>query len=167
MHTITDDEIHGYVAGDLDLARAQFIEEVACHDDELAARIYVLRTLAHLFLSEPEPEEAQQLTVAAADTLVNAAAETLSAATPSVVSGQPALNAAAYRQLREQVEPVVWRAYWETVYEGRPVAEVAEELGVSMADVFIYKGRVLRLLGGTKPDPVDTERGNPERAPVV
>lgn len=39
-----------------------------------------------------------------------------------------------------------WRACWECVRNGRPTAEVATELGMSVAAVYIARSRVLRRL---------------------
>lgn len=39
-----------------------------------------------------------------------------------------------------------WRAFWEHVAEGRPVADVAAELGVTVAAVYKAKARVLARL---------------------
>jgi RNA polymerase sigma-70 factor (ECF subfamily) len=49
-------------------------------------------------------------------------------------------------QVRGRVEPGTWRAFWETVVEGRSVDEVAAALGKSAAAVYMAKSRVLRLL---------------------
>lgn len=35
-----------------------------------------------------------------------------------------------------------WRAFWETEIEGRPVADVSEELGVSIGSVYMSRSRV-------------------------
>lgn len=52
----------------------------------------------------------------------------------------------ALRLMRDEFEPTTWRACWEYAVKGRPVAEVAAELGVSVAVVYSAKCRVLRRL---------------------
>lgn len=60
----------------------------------------------------------------------------------------------ACERIEGRVEPHVWRAFWLTTIEDRPGKEVAALLGIKVATVFVYKGRVgkmlreeLRLLG--------------------
>ncbi len=48
--------------------------------------------------------------------------------------------------IRDEVESVTWEAFRLTVVEGRPVADVAAELGVSANSVYVAKHRVLRRL---------------------
>jgi RNA polymerase sigma-70 factor (ECF subfamily) len=52
----------------------------------------------------------------------------------------------ALRLMQADFEPTTWRACWEYVIRGRPPAEVAAELGVSIAVVYSAKCRVLRHL---------------------
>jgi RNA polymerase sigma-70 factor (ECF subfamily) len=65
------------------------------------------------------------------------------------------LEEAEYRQylvgralelMQAEFEPVTWTACWRFVVEGRPAAEVARDLGVSVNAVYLAKGRVLRRL---------------------
>jgi RNA polymerase sigma-70 factor (ECF subfamily) len=48
--------------------------------------------------------------------------------------------------MQRDFPPVAWRACWESVVAGRPAAEVAAELGISAAAVYVAKFRVLRRL---------------------
>jgi RNA polymerase sigma-70 factor (ECF subfamily) len=48
--------------------------------------------------------------------------------------------------MQAEFQPPTWRACWEVVVEGRPAAEVAAELGLSVNAVYLAKGRVLRRL---------------------
>ncbi len=48
--------------------------------------------------------------------------------------------------VREFFQESTWRAFWEHVAEGRPAADVAAELGVSVAAVYKAKARVLAKL---------------------
>lgn len=52
----------------------------------------------------------------------------------------------ALRIMQTQFEPTTWRACWESVVGDRPAAEIAAELGVSVAVVYSAKCRVLRRL---------------------
>jgi len=52
-------------------------------------------------------------------------------------------------------EPATWQACWETVVGGRPVAQVAAELGISPNAVYLAKARVLGRLRQELHDVVD------------
>jgi RNA polymerase sigma-70 factor (ECF subfamily) len=56
----------------------------------------------------------------------------------------------AFRWAAEQVRPEftdsTWQAFWKTGVEGRPVAEVAKELGLSPGAVYVARSRVLGRL---------------------
>ena len=52
----------------------------------------------------------------------------------------------ALQVMRTDFQPTTWRACWEHVAQGRPVAEVAAELGISVRAVYLAKARVLRRL---------------------
>jgi RNA polymerase sigma-70 factor (ECF subfamily) len=52
----------------------------------------------------------------------------------------------ALELMRAEFEPTTWRACWEFVVSGRPAADVAAELGVTVNAVYLAKGRVLRRL---------------------
>jgi RNA polymerase sigma-70 factor (ECF subfamily) len=52
----------------------------------------------------------------------------------------------ALQVMRTDFQPNTWRACWEHVAQGRPVAEVAAELGISVRAVYLAKARVLRRL---------------------
>jgi RNA polymerase sigma-70 factor (ECF subfamily) len=52
----------------------------------------------------------------------------------------------ALKIMRTDFEPPTWKACWECVVNGRPAAEVAGELGMSTAAVYIARSRVLRRL---------------------
>lgn len=59
---------------------------------------------------------------------------------------QQELSHQALRLIQAEFEPRTWKACWETVVQGRSVAEVAAELGVSHNAVYVAKCRVLRRL---------------------
>jgi RNA polymerase sigma-70 factor (ECF subfamily) len=52
----------------------------------------------------------------------------------------------ALRLMQADFQPVTWKACWEYAVVGRPAAEVAAELGVSVNAVHLAKSRVLRRL---------------------
>jgi RNA polymerase sigma-70 factor (ECF subfamily) len=65
------------------------------------------------------------------------------------------LDEADYRQnllqralevMKAEFQPTTWKACWEYVIAGRPAAEVAAELGISVGAVYIAKSRVLSRL---------------------
>jgi RNA polymerase sigma-70 factor (ECF subfamily) len=49
----------------------------------------------------------------------------------------------AAEQVRGEFSEAAWRAFWETGVEGRPAAEVAVELGISVGGVYNGKSRVM------------------------
>jgi RNA polymerase sigma-70 factor (ECF subfamily) len=52
----------------------------------------------------------------------------------------------ALRLMSSEFEPSTWQSCWETVVGGRPVAEVAAELGITVNAVYLAKSRVLARL---------------------
>ncbi len=52
----------------------------------------------------------------------------------------------AMKLMQAEFQPNTWKACWECVVNGRPAAEVASELGMSVAAVYTAKSRVLRRL---------------------
>ena len=52
----------------------------------------------------------------------------------------------AVRVMQADFEPNTWRAFWAVVVDGRPPAEVAVELGLSVDGVYQARSRVLRRL---------------------
>ncbi len=52
----------------------------------------------------------------------------------------------ALRIMQAEFEPTTWKACWECVARGRPAAEVARELGISVNAVYLAKSRVLGRL---------------------
>jgi RNA polymerase sigma-70 factor (ECF subfamily) len=59
----------------------------------------------------------------------------------------------ALQIMRTNFEPTTWRACWERVVAGRPAAEVAAELSVSVAVVYSATYRVIRRLRSELADP--------------
>jgi RNA polymerase sigma-70 factor (ECF subfamily) len=49
----------------------------------------------------------------------------------------------AAEQVRPEVQPATWQAFWQTSVENRPAAEVSAALGMSLGAVYIAKSRVL------------------------
>jgi RNA polymerase sigma-70 factor (ECF subfamily) len=52
----------------------------------------------------------------------------------------------ALELMQATFHPTTWRACWEMVVEGRPVEEVANELGITVGAAYVAKSRVLRRL---------------------
>jgi RNA polymerase sigma-70 factor (ECF subfamily) len=52
----------------------------------------------------------------------------------------------ALEVMRADFHPTTWRACWECIVSDRPAADVAAELGISVAAVYAAKSRVLRRL---------------------
>ena len=52
----------------------------------------------------------------------------------------------AAERVRSEVQPATWKAFWATAVEGRPVQEVADELGLTPGAVYIARSRVLARL---------------------
>ena len=49
----------------------------------------------------------------------------------------------AAEQVRAQFRPSSWQAFWATVVERRPVALVAEELGVTPGSIYMSRSRIM------------------------
>jgi RNA polymerase sigma-70 factor (ECF subfamily) len=56
------------------------------------------------------------------------------------------LTRRALQVMKTDFQEATWRACWENVVEGRPAAEVARELGITVNAVYQAKSRVLRRL---------------------
>jgi RNA polymerase sigma-70 factor, ECF subfamily len=52
----------------------------------------------------------------------------------------------ALELMQREFHPATWRACWEQVVQGRPAAEVARELSLSVNAVYVARSRVLRRL---------------------
>ncbi len=52
----------------------------------------------------------------------------------------------AMQIMQSEFEPKTWRACWEHVVQERPAKEVAEELGLTTNQVWVYSSRVLKRL---------------------
>jgi RNA polymerase sigma-70 factor, ECF subfamily len=61
----------------------------------------------------------------------------------------------ALRLMVSAFEPATWQACWETVVGGRPAAQVAAELGLTVNAVYLAKARVLRRLRHDLRDTLD------------
>jgi RNA polymerase sigma-70 factor (ECF subfamily) len=48
--------------------------------------------------------------------------------------------------IQTEFEDRTWKAFWQVAVEGRPPAEVAAELGMTVGAVYIAKSRVLKRL---------------------
>jgi RNA polymerase sigma-70 factor (ECF subfamily) len=52
----------------------------------------------------------------------------------------------AAEQVRTEVQPKTWQAFWMTAVEGKPVKAVPKELGLTVASVYLAKSRVTARL---------------------
>jgi RNA polymerase sigma-70 factor (ECF subfamily) len=61
----------------------------------------------------------------------------------------------ALRILQTDYPESTWLAFWATVVDGKPVAEVAAELGVTANAIYLARGRILTRLRGELADFLD------------
>jgi RNA polymerase sigma-70 factor, ECF subfamily len=54
--------------------------------------------------------------------------------------------ARALELIRSEFKDASWQAFWDVVVDGKPVAEVAARLGISVNAVYIARSRILRRL---------------------
>ncbi|HEV3081002.1 MAG TPA: sigma-70 family RNA polymerase sigma factor [Gemmataceae bacterium] len=66
--------------------------------------------------------------------------------------------------VQQRVEPHNWKAFWQTAIEGRPAAEVAAELHMTVTAVYVAKNRVGKMLRQAAPLPGRDPEGR-ENAP--
>lgn len=52
----------------------------------------------------------------------------------------------ASQQVKAEVQPTTWAAFWQTAIERRRGEDVAAELGLSMAAVYLAKSRVIKRI---------------------
>jgi RNA polymerase sigma-70 factor (ECF subfamily) len=52
----------------------------------------------------------------------------------------------AAERVRPAVSPTTWQAFWQTAVEGKGSQEVADSLGLTVAAVYLAKGRVMARL---------------------
>jgi RNA polymerase sigma-70 factor (ECF subfamily) len=52
----------------------------------------------------------------------------------------------AAEQVRDEVHETTWRAFWQTAVEGRAGKDVASDLGITIAAVYLAKSRVMARL---------------------
>ncbi|MFG0266271.1 MAG: sigma-70 family RNA polymerase sigma factor [Rhodopirellula sp. JB055] len=52
----------------------------------------------------------------------------------------------AAEKVRSEFAPTSWKAFWRTMIEGRPVAEIAGELDVSAGSIYMSRSRILRRI---------------------
>lgn len=52
----------------------------------------------------------------------------------------------ATEQIRAEFRESTWKAFWRTCIDGRPVAEIAAELGMSPGNVYVARSRIIARL---------------------
>lgn len=52
----------------------------------------------------------------------------------------------AAAQIRVEFRDTTWQAFWMTCIDGRPVADVAEELGTTVGNVYVARSRIMARL---------------------
>lgn len=52
----------------------------------------------------------------------------------------------AATQIRPQVQETTWQAFWQTAVEGKPAKDVARNLGLTAAAVYLAKSRIMARL---------------------
>ena len=83
-------------------------------------------------------------------------------------AGRPRRSAAEFA-------PATWQAFWQTAVEGRPPAEVAAELGLSVGAVYVARSRVLARLkrrieqlgDEARRSSSEVDHEDPNRTPVI
>ena len=68
------------------------------------------------------------------------------ASTDAPPCDETGLERRAMEMVRAGVEDRTWQAFWQVTVDGRPVADVAEELGMSSPAVYKAKYRVIRQI---------------------
>jgi RNA polymerase sigma-70 factor (ECF subfamily) len=61
-------------------------------------------------------------------------------------STERALQLRVVELVQSEFEPSTWQAFWRTTVEGRAAADVARELGLSVASVYQARSRILRRI---------------------
>jgi RNA polymerase sigma-70 factor (ECF subfamily) len=56
------------------------------------------------------------------------------------------LLSVAMLRVRGRVQPQTWAAFYQTAVEGRRPADVAGDLNLSLANLFVYRSRVRKML---------------------
>lgn len=64
----------------------------------------------------------------------------------SIAQEESQLLARALELIRVDFKETTWQAFWSVVVQGRPPADVAEELGITLNAVYLAKARVARRL---------------------
>ena len=73
------------------------------------------------------------------------------------------LFAWAAARVRGEVREATWLAFWRTAVEGRPVRATADELGLSLASVYLARSRVMARLKAAVQQIQDEEPFDPPK----
>jgi len=55
----------------------------------------------------------------------------------------------AARKVQPRFEPKTWKAFWSTAVDGKNIPDVADQLGITKAQVYVCRSRVMSLLKQT------------------
>ena len=92
-----------------------------------------------------ELQRKRRVALVAEDRLATVA-EPADPALPTEAEEERQLLGAALRLLEGEFEPATWKAFRESMLHGRPVADVAGELGLTPNAVYVARSRVLKRL---------------------
>ncbi len=85
-------------------------------------------------------DEVQWLNALVDEQATNELSERIEAAYQSELLG------IAEKIIELKVKPHTWKAYWLTAIDQVPATDAAKELGISVADVYVAKSRVIKML---------------------
>jgi RNA polymerase sigma-70 factor (ECF subfamily) len=97
-------------------------------------------------LEIPQPEEMGQSIFSPREKCDSQQSETGQSPEADLIEAERILSRRAVELVRAEFEPCTWEAWWKTAVEGRQAADVAADMGMSLAAVYKAKSRVLLRL---------------------
>jgi len=94
----------------------------------------------------PQPEESGQSNFSPREKCDSQQSETGQSPEADLIEAERILSRRAVELVRAEFEPCTWEAWWKTAVEGRQAADVAADMGMSLAAVYKAKSRVLLRL---------------------
>jgi RNA polymerase sigma-70 factor (ECF subfamily) len=125
----------------------------------------IVRNRLRDFLARP-----RHLYEGSGDSRVQRLLESQAAPEPDEAGGwdrdyQSGLFAWAVEQVRPRVQETTWQAFWQTAVEGRPGKEVARDLGLTVAAVYLARSRVMARLRALVNEVCEEQEPPPRCAP--